>query len=103
MRKSTQQKAPRGRSFRALVFGDTAPELEQAALDEARAFFGNGTALRVVPDYEAMLVHPRGALAREADGKKYQAYVSVQAAPAAQARLCGLLGRLRARVQAGRS
>jgi hypothetical protein len=65
-----------GRIFRTSVVGDTADEIELAALDEARVFFGDGRQLEVVHDYQAIPVEliPRHAQS----GKKYTAEVCVR-------------------------
>jgi hypothetical protein len=69
---------PAGREVEVLVFGDTADELELAALDEARPFFGDAVRLEVVRDYRALAVLPNGVFAARANGKKYQANVTVR-------------------------
>lgn len=66
-----------GRVFRATVFGDTASEIEIAALSAAQAFFGDGIPLEVVQDYHASGTTP---LEREKHAnKKYVAFVNVRA------------------------
>lgn len=69
---------PAGREVQVLTFGNTANEIELAALDEARPFFGEQARLMVVPDYRASAVGngPHKALAA---GGKYQATVTVRA------------------------
>jgi hypothetical protein len=65
-----------------LVFGDTADEIELAALDKARAFFGVHAHL-TIPGY---IVHDDGdstiggaePLYPQAGGKKYRARVDVR-------------------------
>lgn len=42
---------PAGRSYLADVTGDSPPELEVAALNQAREFFGDDVALKVSPSY----------------------------------------------------
>ena len=69
---------PAGREVEVFVFGDNADEIELAALDEARPFFGDTAHLTVVPAYKAMAVRPEGSLAARAGGKKYQATVIVR-------------------------
>jgi hypothetical protein len=66
-----------GRSIEVLAFGDTANELELAALDEARKFFGKDRQLEVVPSYKAF--RPIVAqLVERADGKAYYATICVR-------------------------
>jgi hypothetical protein len=70
------QAQPRGRTFNARVAGDTAEEIEFAALDEARKFFGPDVQLEVVKDYSVIAMvggHPL-----DKDGKKYLAGGGVQ-------------------------
>jgi hypothetical protein len=69
---------PAGREVEVFVFGNTADELELAALDEARPFFGAQVRLAIVPDYRAMTVLVGGSLAAKAAGRKYQATVIVR-------------------------
>lgn len=69
---------PAGREVDVFVFGDNADEIELAALDEARPFFGDGVHLTVVPAYRALSVLPGGALEPRAGGKKYHATVTVR-------------------------
>jgi hypothetical protein len=69
---------PAGRDLSMLVFGDNADEIELAALDEARAFFGDHAHLTVVQGYKSYRVHPDSALSAEAAGKKYNARVTVR-------------------------
>ena len=69
---------PAGRELSLLVFGDNADEIEFAALDEARPFFGDGVHLTVVPAYTVHSVRLSGSLAARAGGKKYQANVLVR-------------------------
>jgi hypothetical protein len=61
---------PGGRTIGVLVYGDTAEEIELAALDEARAFFGSDIQLRVVRDY--------GVMPSSGPSKKYMASVRVE-------------------------
>ncbi len=77
-----RQIRPAGRDLSLLVFGDTADEIESAALDKARAFFGEPAHLTVVQGYE---VHDDGdapggdrPLYPAAGGKKYRARVIVR-------------------------
>jgi hypothetical protein len=67
-----------GREVSVFVFGDTADEIELAALDEARPFFGHHAQLTVIPAYKAVTVLPNGPYAGQAAGKKYQATVTVR-------------------------
>jgi hypothetical protein len=70
---------PLGRQVRTEVFGDTAAELELAALDDARKFFGTDLQLEIAPGYTAFA---RGKdtpdATRNAAGKRYFAAVTVQ-------------------------
>ena len=73
---------PAGRDLSLLVFGDNADEIELAALDKARAFFGDHVHLTVVQGYE---VHDDGdselngkPLYPAAADKKYRARVIVR-------------------------
>ena len=59
------------------VFGDTDVEMEAAALDEAFEFFGKQSGLRVIKRYKVQRVHPGGALAAKANGKKYYSTIQV--------------------------
>jgi hypothetical protein len=68
----------RGRIFCTTVFGDSAGEIEIAALTAAQAFFGDGVPLEVVQDYMASGATPNDQAAH--DGKKYAAFVAVRAA-----------------------
>ena len=68
-----------GRRIHVFVFGDNASEIELAALDAAREFFGDSPRLRVVPDYLANIVLPNGMFTEKAGGKAWQATVTVEA------------------------
>jgi hypothetical protein len=69
--------AVKGRTFRDSVYGDSAAEIEIAALSAAQEFFGDGVPLAVVPDYETV---PLGGYAQAlCGGKKYAAAVTVRA------------------------
>jgi hypothetical protein len=65
-----------GRTINIKVYGDTADELELAALGKAREFFGADRQLTVIPDYLASRVTPMDA--EQADGKQYIAEVRVR-------------------------
>ena len=67
-----------GRSIEVLASGDNADEIELAALDEARKFFGKDIRLEVVRDYRVFDVRPGSALEAKAAGKGYQATVTVR-------------------------
>lgn len=72
----TQRQKPAGRTFGVSVAGDTADEIELAALDAAREFFGDSRQLEVVRDYRAF---PVGLIAGHAQsGKKYSAEVRIR-------------------------
>ena len=64
--------------MQVFVFGDTADEIELAALDEGRPFFGDSVRLGVVRDYTAHRVLPNGTFGVLAAGKRYQANVTVR-------------------------
>jgi len=70
-----------GRSLTVLVFGDSATDLEFAALDEARKFFGPGPVLEVSPEWSAGLVpvEPSSGMSMQAGGKQYHARILVRA------------------------
>jgi len=69
---------PAGREVEVLAFGDTADEIELAALDEARPFFGDAARLTVVHGYRAQAVLAGYSLEKQAGGKKYHATVTVR-------------------------
>jgi hypothetical protein len=69
---------PAGREVEVFVFGNTADELELAALDEARPFFGDAVRLIVVPDYRAQTVLADGSYFMQSEGRKFQARVTVR-------------------------
>jgi hypothetical protein len=69
---------PLGRSVSVLVFGDTADEIELAALDEVRPFFGDGVILEVVREWEAFDTSGPVGQMPQAAGKKYYARVTVR-------------------------
>jgi hypothetical protein len=69
----TQRQQSPGRILNVVVFGDTADEVELAALDEARAFFGDGRQLEIVPDYKVS-----GTIPLDGTDKKYRAAVNVR-------------------------
>lgn len=69
---------PAGREMRVLVFGDNADEIELAALDEVRGFFGDDVRLEVICDYKVFRVLPGEAVSTAANGKKYRAGVTVR-------------------------
>jgi hypothetical protein len=77
---------PAGRNVNVHVFGDTADEIEMAALDEVRPFFGEDVRLEVVRDYKAWRISELTWLAAEdaeavkaqANGKQWEADVTVR-------------------------
>ena len=73
---TTRQDKARGRTFLASVAGDTAVEIELAALDAARAFFGDGPQLEVVHDYT--VIDTNCIPAFRGCGKEYTAEVPVR-------------------------
>ena len=70
-----RQESP-GRVMHVYVWGDTAEEIELAALDKAREFFGPDRQLAVIPDYQVSSIGPHGPF-RES-GKRYTAGVRVR-------------------------
>ena len=52
----SRETQPAGRELSVRVYGDTADEIELAALDEVRPFFGDAVRLEVVRDYKAFTV-----------------------------------------------
>jgi hypothetical protein len=68
-----QRVQPAGRTISVVVYGNTADEVELAALDEARGFFGADRRLEVVRDYRVV-----GTLAVDGTSKKYRAAASVR-------------------------
>lgn len=71
-----RQETP-GRMIVTSVNGDTADEIELAALDAARECFGREVRLEVVRDY---LVTSLGVTSGRIVGKKYTAHVKVRVA-----------------------
>jgi len=71
----SQQAQPQGRTLRVRVFGDTADEIEMAALDRAREFFGDGPVLEGVRSYQVMVCVTGNEVAT---GKRYVASVEVR-------------------------
>ena len=67
-----QQTGQPARIVETTVFGDSADEIELAALDKARAFFGSDRQLEVIRDYKARDTISYGADAES--GKKYRAF-----------------------------
>jgi hypothetical protein len=72
---ASRQDSP-GRTIAVVAFGDTADEIEMAALDEARAFFGDRR-LEVIRDYAVQDAISSIDVDRES-GKKYRAQVCVR-------------------------
>lgn len=71
-----QHTQPEGRIFHTTVYGDNAAEIEMAALDAAREFFGEGALLQIVDDYQVIGVWNEEGRASE---KKYDSVVRVRA------------------------
>lgn len=67
----------RRRIDRWLVFGDSAQELETAAIYHAADIFGNES-FRIVNDYVVLPVSERPGFGEEAGGKKYYARITVE-------------------------
>lgn len=59
-------------------FGDSAQELEAAALDGAERIFGTDVNLRVVQDYPVYLVRPGSMEEEKAGGKEYFTTIVVE-------------------------
>jgi hypothetical protein len=77
MEDTSRETQPAGRELSVRVYGDTADEIELAALDEVRPFFGDTVRLEVVRDYKAFTVVD-SAFRDQAGGKKYYARVPVR-------------------------
>ena len=67
-----------GRILYVEVFGDTADEIELAALDRAREFFGPGPQLAVIPAYRVLGIDRTGSPEAQESGKLYRAGVDVR-------------------------
>jgi hypothetical protein len=65
-----------GRVFQGSFHGDTADEIELAALEEAEHVFGPGVPLAVVPCYQ---VYWAPVADQEVHGKRYSAAITVLA------------------------
>lgn len=72
-----------GRQLRVTACGDTASEIELAALDVARKFFGGMPRLEIVPDYIASSIGPHSWYATS--GKAYVAEVTIRLIETAEA------------------
>jgi len=72
-----RQESP-GRILHVYVCGDTANEIELAALDEARAFFGSDRRLAVIPAYRIHATASSTILEIRKSGKRYVAGIDVQ-------------------------
>jgi hypothetical protein len=68
---------PQQRSVNVQAFGDTMAEIEMAALDKAREYFGEGWRMRIEPSYRAHTVGEHDPNRVAAAGKAYQAHVIV--------------------------
>jgi hypothetical protein len=67
----------KGRIFTVTVYGDTASEIEIAALAAAQPFFGDGVPLEVIQDYMVSRTTPHEQA--KAGDKKYVTWVRVRA------------------------
>jgi len=67
---------PAGCVIHTSVCGDTAEEIELAALDDAREFFGPDRRLEVVADYQVTRCNP--GTSHAGHGKKFAAGVRVR-------------------------
>ena len=75
----TEREQSDERTLLAETYGDTPEELEFAALDEARAFFGHEVRLAVVPNYAVARPQSAATAAKAAElGKTYRALVRVR-------------------------
>jgi hypothetical protein len=74
-----QRAGVQGRGIAVRAFGDTANEIEMAAIDEARAVFGEDVRMEIVRNYRINRIDPDSALTKDADGKRYVATVLVRA------------------------
>jgi hypothetical protein len=70
--RAAKVKLLRSRTFRASVYGVTAPVMEYGALTQARKFFGPDVRLVVVPNY---CIKPTGALD---PSLKFQADITIR-------------------------
>ena len=73
-----QSTRPAGRSINVQAFGDSADELELAALDEARTVFGKDMRLEIVRDYLINPVSSATKLFEKAGGKRYVSTIGVR-------------------------
>jgi len=76
MNETDLQDGTLGRRLSVSAFGDNPEEIEFAALDEARRFFGEEAVLAIQPSYRVWVVETRADKAR-ANGKRYWADISV--------------------------
>ena len=75
----TEREQSDERTFLAETYGDTPEELELAALDEARAFFGHEVRLAIVANYAVARPQSPATAARALEmGKTYRALVRVR-------------------------
>ena len=75
MNEQEQRERTYGRRITVEVRADSMNELEMAALDEARAYFGSEVQLEVLPNYH---VHAYGhGVDNSNNGKRYHANVMV--------------------------
>ena len=72
-----RQESP-GRILHVYVCGDTADEIELAALDEARAFFGPDRRLAVIPAYRIGATASSTLPEVRGSGKRYVAGIDVR-------------------------
>lgn len=69
--RSDEHTASPGRILWVVAYGDTADEIEMAALDAAREFFGPDRRLAVIPDYQVSSIGPHSPARDRASGKRY--------------------------------
>lgn len=86
---------PRELEFRSMnvnAYGDTAPEIERAALHEAREFFGEHVCLHVLPGWEAKrnaYYNDKGVLGGPPHPQAGKRYVAAEVTVVAHGRLRG--------------
>jgi len=73
-----RQESP-GRTMATHVCGDTADEIELAALTEAREVFGPYRLLAVIPSYRIYKIDASSSARHRESGKRFEASVTVRA------------------------
>jgi hypothetical protein len=72
-----RQESP-GRVMHVYVWGDTADEVELAALDKAREFFGPDRQLEVVLGYHVWTIDRSSSPEAQESGKRYSSSIIVR-------------------------